>query len=588
MKETRFFLLILLLFAQQLIYTQEVKIKVIETSDVHGALFPFNFVADRPTNGSLAQVLTYVNQQRADTSQSVVLLDNGDLLQGTPAAYYYNYLKTDTIHLFADAMNRLGYDAATVGNHDIETGHAVYDKFRNELNFPWLAANALRKGTDEPYFAPYHIMKREGVTIAVLGLVTPLIPEWLPEKLYSGMEFDDMVDAAKRWVQIIREKEHPDLLIGLFHSGVDYTYGGTDANTHRNENAASLVAKRVAGFDAVFVGHDHKGWNFTVNDPEGREVLILGTTSGARNVAVAELVLQFDPTQKRFVKGKASGYLIDTKNFMPDSGFLAHYAGCYYKIREYVSQPVAHFDQAIISRDALFGPSKFTDLIHRVQLELTHADLSFTSPLSFNARINEGVIRIRDLFDLYSFENQLYTISLSGNEIKDYLEYSYGNWFSQMKSENDHLLRFGLDSRGEIIYGERTKSPELVERYYNFESAAGIDYEVDVTQPAGHRVTIHGFSDGKPFNLDDRYSVAINSYRANGGGGHLTYGAGIPHDSLKGRVLTTSEKDLRFYLTQWLEQQQIIRPHLLNNWKVVPENFWKEGKERDSILLFGK
>lgn len=588
MIKTKAFLLILLLFVQQLIYAQEFKIKIIETSDVHGALFPFNFVTDHPSNGSLAQVLTYVNQQRADTNQYVVLLDNGDMLQGTPAVYYFNYIKSDTIHLFADAMNRMQYDAGTVGNHDVETGHAVYDKFREELNFSWMAANALHQGSDEPYFTPYCVLQKGEIRIAVLGLITPLIPEWLPDKLYSGIEFDDMVDAARKWVQIIREKEHPDLLIGLFHSGVDYTYGGTDANTYRNENAASLVAKRVAGFDVVFVGHDHKGWNYTVNDPDGREVLILGTSSGARNIAVAELDLQFDAASHSFIKTSASGHLIDMKDVVPDSVFVAHYAGSFNVVRKYVERPVARFDEIIFSRDALFGPSEFTDLIHRVQLDLTHADLSMTSPLSFNAKVNEGIIRVRDLFDLYSFENQLYTIWLTGNEIKNYLEFSYGSWFNQMKSENDHLLKFRLDEQGGIVFNERTRSPELEERYYNYESAAGIDYEVDVTKPVGQRITIHGLSDGRPFHMDERYSVAINSYRANGGGGHLIYGAGIPREQLKNRVITASEKDLRFYLMQWLDQQQTVHPQIINNWKVVPENYWKAGKERDCILLFGK
>ena len=110
----------------------------------------------------------------------------------------------------------------------------------------------------------------------MLGLTTPGVTNWLPEKLWSGIEFEDMIESAEKWVKIIQEKEKPDLLIGLFHSGIDYTYGGETADTYKNENAAQLVAEHVPGFDIVFVGHDHSGWNFSTKDINNDEVLILG------------------------------------------------------------------------------------------------------------------------------------------------------------------------------------------------------------------------------------------------------------------------------------------------------------------------
>ena len=177
-------------------------------------------------------------------------------------------------------------------------------------------------------------------------------------------------------------------------------------------------------------------------------------------------------------------------------------------------------------------------------------------------------------------------MELTGQEIKDYLEFSYGNWFNQMKNENDHLLKFKLDETGNIKYSERTKSPELEERYYNFESAAGIDYEVDITKPIGERVTIKSFSNGNPFDLNTKYKVAVNSYRGNGGGGHLTRGAKITQEELSNRIINSTEKDLRFYLMKWIEKEKIVTPKLIGNWKVVPENFWQAGKQKDYQLLF--
>lgn len=565
---------------------QTINVKIIETSDVHGAIFPYSLKDNREINSSLARVSTYLNQQRADTNQIIFLLDNGDIIQGNPAVYYYNFEKTDTINLYADVMNYLKYDAGTVGNHDIETGHNVYDKFNKEINFPWLAANAINTTTNEPYFKPYTTIERGGVKIAVLGMITPAIPQWLPEKIWSGMRFDDMIETAKKWVKKIRETEQPDLMIGLFHAGVDYTYNDQNENTPMNENASRLVTEKVPGLDVVFVGHDHSGWNFTTKNPDGKDVLILGTTAGVQNVAVANYTLKYDKMCMIYDKKEIRGELVDMKDYAIDQNFVNHFSKNLEAVRNYISRPVGEFTEMISSRESMFGPSKFVDLIHTVQLALTDADVSFTAPLSFNAKIDAGKIFVRDMFDLYRYENFLYTMELSGQEIKDYLEYSYGNWMNQMKDENDHLLKFKLDEKGNLIYSERSKSPELEERYYNFDSAAGIEYVVDVTKPAGDRIKIIKFSNGNVFDLNKKYKVAINSYRGNGGGGHLTRGAKIPQEELSKRIINSTEKDLRYFVMKWIENKQTVKPKLIGNWKVEPENFWQAGKEIDYKLLF--
>jgi len=314
-----------LFFSFTLSFSQTLRVKIIETSDVHGAVFPYDLINNRPSNSSLAQVSSYLKEQRLDTNQIVFLLDNGDILQGDPAVYYYNFEKTDTLHLIADVMNYMKYDAATAGNHDIETGHEVYDKFNQEINFPWLAANAVNTNTEQPYFKPYTTIERGGVKIAILGLITPAIPKWLPEKIWSGIRFDDMIETAKKWVKKIRATEQPDLMVGLFHSGVDFTYGGENENTDRNENASKLIAEQVDGFDLIFVGHDHAGWNFKTKGPAGRDVLILGTTAGAQNVAVASYVLKYDKMCMIYDKKEISGELVSIKDYSPDPDFIKRY-----------------------------------------------------------------------------------------------------------------------------------------------------------------------------------------------------------------------------------------------------------------------
>lgn len=564
-------------------FSQTVKLKLIETSDIHGSLFQYDFIKGKLGTTSLAQLDTYIQQERDKKDQSVVLLDAGDNLQGQPIVYYYNFEKTDVPHIVSRVMNYMKYDVGTVGNHDIEPGHPVYDKIRKEFNFPWLAANAVTVKTGKPYFQPYTIIKRAGIKIAVLGMITPAIPNWLPKKIYSGIEFNDMIETAKKWVPIIIKKEKPDLMVGLFHSGVEAGYNGADPNAPRNENASQLVAEKVPGFDIVFVGHDHHGWNYTVNNSEGKTVYILGTINAARTAAVANVTLTKDTKTNKWEK-KITGEIIESKDYKEYAPMVRTFAHDIEQTVEYVNKTIGSFTKSISTQESMFGDSPFVDLIQKIQLELTKADISFAAPLSFDAEIRVGSVHVRDMFSLYKYENLLYTMSLTGQEIKNYLEYSYGLWFNQMQNENDHVLNFKKDDKGNLIM-DRGRL-QLKGEYYNFSSAAGINYTVDVSKPEGQRVTIISMADGKPFDLNKKYRVAINSYRGNGGGGLLTKGAGIPQEKLADRVITSTQKDLRYYLMKYIQKNRRITPEALNNWKVVPSNWWEKGKGKDFKLLY--
>jgi 2',3'-cyclic-nucleotide 2'-phosphodiesterase/3'-nucleotidase len=179
-------------------------------------------------------------------------------------------------------------------------------------------------------------------------------------------------------------------------------------------------------------------------------------------------------------------------------------------------------------------------------------------------------------------------MSLSGEEIDDYLEYSFGNWFNEMTDSSDHLLRFKMNDNGEIEYSTRTGHPQLEAIYYNYSSAAGINYTVDVSKPAGNRVKIATLSDGTGFDVDKIYTVSINSYRGSGGGGLLTRGANIPQDELSERIISSTDHDMKFVLMEWIKDKEIIRPDNIGNWKIIPKKWWEEGKERDYEILFDK
>lgn len=213
---------------------------------------------------------------------------------------------------------------------------------------------------------------------------------------------------------------------------------------------------------------------------------------------------------------------------------------------------------------------------------MTGADISFNAPLLFNAEIKAGPIRVSDMFNLYKYENQLYVMRLTGKEIRKHLEMSYNLWANTMTSPEDHLLLFRKGT------GNEEDRLSLANPYFNFDSAAGINYVVDVTKPMGEKVKILSMSDGSPFDEQKWYRVAVNSYRGNGGGELLTRGAGIPKDSLESRIVWRSDKDQRHYLSEEIKRLGSIDPQPLNNWKFIPEDWTLQAAQRDKRLLFGK
>ena len=553
---------------------KKVKLRFIETTDVHGCFFPYDFIERKPTRGSLARVITYVDSLRQDYGDRLLLFDNGDILQGQPTCYYCNYVNPTKENLAASVVNYMKYDVQTIGNHDVETGHEVYDKWIREVKCPMLGANVIDTKTGDPYLKPYQMFEREGVRIAVIGMLTPGIPNWLHEHLWSGLRFEEMTSCARKWISYIKEKEKPHLIIGLFHSGYD---GGIVTEDYR-EDAALQVAMEVPGFDIVLYGHDHVRHCETIKNNEGRSVLLLDPSSNAYFVGDAEVVLTLK--DDKVVRRSINGQISDVRHLAVDKAFMKHFQKDIDEVKHYVDRKIGKFKNSIYTRDCYFGSSAFCDFIHSLQLKLTGADISFNAPLTFDACIKAGDVRISDMFNLYKYENQLYTMLLTGKEILGHLEMSYDLWVNTMKNPYDHIML--LDEHAQDDQ-QRRMFKNLA---FNFDSAAGIDYEVDVTKPNGQKVHILRMSNGEPFDLNKTYKVAMNSYRGNGGGLLLTQGAGIPREKLKERVIWESDRDQRYYLSQLIEQMGECDPQPFNNWRFVPEDWAKPAIERDRRLLF--
>lgn len=551
-----------------------IDLKFIETSDVHGSFFPYDFINRKPKAGSLARVATYVNQLRSQHGENVILLDNGDILQGQPVNYYSNYVDTTSANIAAQVVNYLRYDAQTIGNHDVETGHRVYDKWVSATHCPILGANVIDTKTNKPYLKPYTILKRGGARIAIIGLLTPAIPNWLGENLWSGLRFEEMVSSARQWMRVVKEQEKADIVIGLFHSGKD----GGITTPHYKEDAALAVAREVPGFDVVFFGHDHTRYADAVTNSEGKLVACIDPANNAMSVAQADL--QLVKKKGRWCVKESQWKLVDVADLPVDNDFVDHFSAFNETVKAYANRVIGTFENTISTRDSYFGNSAFNDLILNLELSITKADVAFNAPVSFDVAIKKGPVRVADMFNLYKYENQLFVMRLTGKEIRKALEMSYDLWVNTMTSPNDHLLLLDSQTRGDQQrLGFKNFS-------FNFDSAAGIDYEVDVTKPNGQKVKVLKMSNGEPFDENKYYKVAVNSYRANGGGELLTRGAGIAKDDLDDRIVWRSEFDLRHYLMEEIKRLGTLNSQPNTNWRFVPEQWTQEAAKRDRQLLF--
>ncbi len=544
---------------------------IVTTGDVHGSYFNRSYV-NAKLRPSLMSVKYYVDSLRAAAGpENVLLLDAGDCLQGDNASYYFNYVATDKPHVFPRLAAYMGYDACTVGNHDIETGHPVYDRVKAELEgfgIPWLAGNAYTEDGGN-YFPEYTLIQKGGRRILVAGYNNSNIDSWLSPELWSGIKHESLVPLVRQRVKKLRKQFKPDVTVVVIHSGT----GKGDGSSRESQGLD--IFKYLKGVDVLVTAHDHQP--VCMVSGNGKSVLVNG---GARCSNVGHAVLHF---QRGKVKSRQVEIVRMNKQ-KADEAMVKEFEPEFLAVKDFTLRPVGQLEVPLITRDAYSGMSSYIDLLHTVQLLSSGAQISLAAPLTYNGRVPAGQLVYNDMFTIYPFENQLYVLKLSGAEIKGLLEYSYANWI-QNDPEHILLIKNAPDARTGALRWS------FVSRSYNFDSAAGINYTVDVTKPAGSRVSITTLACGEPFDENATYTVAMTSYRANGGGSLLTEGAGIPHSRLGGRVVSRYP-EIRDLLYKMIKASGTIGPseisnrEVLGSWRFVPESVVAPLMKQDLQLLF--
>jgi 2',3'-cyclic-nucleotide 2'-phosphodiesterase/3'-nucleotidase len=521
---------------------RRVQVTILSTTDLHGNILPVDYYTNKPDARGLAKVATIIKQARKENPQ-LLLVDSGDTIQGTPLAYYHNKKNNAPPDPMMLTMSALKYDAMAVGNHEYNFGLKALDKARSEAKFPLLSANTYRKGTEQTYFEPYVVREVNGVRVGILGLTTPAIPNWENAENYAGLEFREPVAEARKWVQVLRTKERVNVVVIAMHMGIgeDLATGEVRPGEQPHENEALAIAERVAGVDVILMGHTHREIPSVVVNG----VLLTQANYWGRHVARADVYLEMntrEPAGWKVVAKSARTILVDDKTEVDAE--IARLAEPYdSETQAWLNQVVGESNAELTAEDARFRDTAILDLIQRVQLDAGKADASMVASFNDRARINKGKITVRDIAGLYVYENTLVVIEVTGQQVKDALEHSakYFRAYEQGKTAADLIDK--------NIPG------------YNFDIAEGVTYELDIRKPFGERIQNLKFR-GQPLAPAQKLRLAINNYRANGGGRYTMYkGATVVH---------RSSEEIRELIIDWVERNKLIPTEPTNNWRLLP------------------
>jgi 2',3'-cyclic-nucleotide 2'-phosphodiesterase (5'-nucleotidase family) len=514
-----------------------VTLTILHTSDLHGHVAAQDELADRDLGEGLARVAATARAVRSE-GRPVLLLDSGDTIQGTPAqAMVAAGTVGDGSDPIVRAMNEIGYDAMAVGNHEFDFGLERLRRCRAQARFPWLSANIVdERGLRA--FPPYLVREIAGVRVGILGLTTPNVPSWEPPDHLAGLRFLDTVEEARRDVPLLRGKERCDLVIVLTHQGFERDPAtGRDRGT-AEENQAYAIATQVTGIDLLLTGHTH-----IVIEPRR-----LGGAWISQPGRFGNVVTRFEVTLSRR-NGKwqidgVSGKNLPMNEVTPDPRIAAAVEPEHGAAMRALAETVATLAAPVDAAQARVADTGLLDWLHAVQRREGKADLSFASLLPGGLSWSAGALTVREIWSFYPYENALITVRATGRQVREALE------------DAARCVSGVAEQDGSPVWA---RNPEIWG--YNCDTAEGIEYAIDPMRPAGHRVLFLR-REGLPVADDAAFTVAINSYRASGGGGYAVW-RNCP------RIATARER-LRDLLLEDARSRKILKLEANFNWLLVP------------------
>ncbi|MEV6023197.1 5'-nucleotidase C-terminal domain-containing protein [Streptomyces sp. NPDC052036] len=535
---------------------------VMGTTDLHGHVFNWDYFKDAEYTDTarnamgLARISTLVNQVRKEKGHcNTLLLDAGDTIQGTPLTYYYARVdpitaKGGPVHPMAQAMNAIGYDAVALGNHEFNYGIETLRKFESQCHFPLLGANALDARTQRPAFPPYFIKRfrvpgAPPVKVAVLGLTNPGIAIWDKAYVQGKLTFPGLEEQAAKWVPKLRSMG-ADVVVVSAHSGASGTSSYGDQLPYV-ENAAADVARRVPGIDAILVGHAHVEIPElkVVNERTGKAVVLSEPLCYGERLTLFDIELVFE--KGRWQVESVAASLRNAGTVADDPKITTLLSDEHAAVVKYVNQVVGRATDTLTTVVARYQDAPIIDLIAKVQEDVVRAALAGTeyaslpviaqaSPFSRTSQIPAGEVTIRDLSSLYVYDNTLVAKLMTGAQIRAYLEYS-AEYFVQTAADA------AVDVEKLTNAGGR---PD-----YNYDYVSGLRYDIDIAQAAGSRIKNLTYG-GAPLDDDRQFVLAVNNYRANGGGA-------FPYVA-SAKELWSESTEIRTRIAEWVTAKGVLDP----------------------------
>lgn len=522
---------------------ERVTVSILETSDIHGNIFPINYGNNEKMNVGLGKIATLIKQER-QKSKYTVLVDNGDLIQGTPLMYHYVRNQKDKKNPMILLLNKLRYDAAIIGNHEFNYGLDTLKAAVEQSYFPWLSANILDQGTNKPFFGkPYTIKTFEnGLKIAIFGVTTHYIPNWESEMNIKGLQFENALESTKQWVAYIRQQEQPDLLIVSYHGGFERdleTGEVTEALT--TENQGYQICQEVAGIDVLLTGHQHR----SISSKEINGVTVVQPSFNGQ--ALGKVTIIFERRDDGWVINNKSSELLSTENVVPDQEVLTLSKLYEQQTQSWLDQPIGKIIGDMTVQDALDVRIKdhpLIEFINKVQMEVAGVEISNTA-LFHNQSPGFGEnVTMRDIVSNYVYPNTLKVVRISGQDIKDALEKS--------------ASYFKIDNNGDIAVNPQFSEPKP--QHYNYDMWEGIKYKLNISRSIGKRVVKLDYK-GMPMNMAAQFDVVMNNYRA-GGGGEYTMYQNKP-------VIKEIQMDMSELLANYILERGVIEATVNHNWEVT-------------------
>lgn len=517
------------------IEAQTVTVQILVTTDLHGYLLPWDYSTGKEAPYGLGRLATLIQQERAKNPRTI-LVDNGDTIQGSMMESLYQLWRQrgtlpkglsgepPAIDPMIAAMNALGFEALTAGNHEFNYGLKNLDEVRRASKFPWLSANTLGGG-----FQSHIVREFDGIRIAIIGVTTPAIPQWEKPEHISGLSWEPQHDAVRRVMKDLKA----DAVIVLSHSGLE-------RDTRRDaapefENGVARIAWECPNVDAILFGHTHRE---TAGDKINEVILLQPKNWG---VSLGKLTLTFE-------NGKLTRRQAEILKPAPDTPIhpdVARIAQPYHELTEqYLKLPVAESAMAVLGRDSQFVDSVLVDAVQRVQLHYSGADVSLAALFNTRAALPKGQVTVREIAALYPFENELYAIEGNGRMLRLALENS-ARFFNTCSDSDCSSPLVSRDMPG-----------------YNFDLAQGVSYEIDLRRQPGQRIRNLVFR-GRPLEDEQPLRIAINNYRYGGSGGY---------DMFQGaKIVYRSGREIRDLIIDYYSENPLLAAPD-HNWRILPES----------------